>query len=191
MKHTSMSTPKLKISNLTNLQDARYCAAVGFDLVSFSLERGNVRKLPAPTVWNIATWLDGPGLALEMNIDSLDELEGASVDPAYLTFPVEDWDENLFNYAPGIILRADPGCPPEQVRDMVQGAAGKDLKFEISISSLQEYLPYQPVREHLFLHFPSMEMAAAFMRKGGKPSVWNQFFMKRPRRSPTCLIMSS
>ena len=66
--------PILKINQLTNLQDARSSAAVGFDLISFSLERGNPKKLSAAMVWNIVNWLSGPEIVLDLNVASLEEL---------------------------------------------------------------------------------------------------------------------
>ncbi len=85
--------PSLAIGPLTNLQDARSCAAVGFDYVVFSLARGSHRMIPASSIWSIANWLSGPGLVLELNGASLPELEGlqGSLAIAAVVMPAEDW----------------------------------------------------------------------------------------------------
>lgn len=51
---------KLKINNLADLQDARYCAAFGVDFMSFALGRGDDYKMPERAVSEIVEWLEGP-----------------------------------------------------------------------------------------------------------------------------------
>jgi hypothetical protein len=59
----------IKINHLTNLQDARYCAAMGTDYVSFCLERGHLRKMGEDTIAEIAEWLAGPTVVLDFGAD--------------------------------------------------------------------------------------------------------------------------
>lgn len=60
---------KLKINNLVNLQDARYCAAFGVDFVSFALGRGNPYKLPEKSVSEMVEWLEGPQFVFNFDED--------------------------------------------------------------------------------------------------------------------------
>lgn len=156
---------QLKIGPLTNLQDARYAAAVSMSYVSFCLARGNDRKLAASTVWNIANWLEGPELILDMNASSLEEIEGLGVDARYLTFPIADYNASLFNYASGIILLTDSSIPASQIQTLVDEAAsaGQELKFEIKLHAAQEAHQYEVVGTHVFLHFPDLTSADTFI----------------------------
>ncbi|MEZ4687671.1 MAG: hypothetical protein R3B47_16895 [Bacteroidia bacterium] len=160
----------LKIGPLTNLQDARYSAAVGMNLVSFSLARGDHRKLSAATVWNIAQWLEGPELVLEMNIASLEELDGLGVDPRYLVLPFEEFEPALFNYCPAIMLKTGQEVSPETIQAMVNEAeqSGFELKFEISLDETADPESWEAVAGHVLFHFPGLEKADAFI---AKPSV--------------------
>jgi hypothetical protein len=157
----------LKIGPLTNLQDARYSAAVGMSLVSFSLARGDHRKLSAATVWNIAQWLEGPEIVLDLNKESLDEIDDLGVDARYLSFPVEDYETALFNYCPAIILKAYEWTPEEFIAEKVRKARarGFELKFQIKLREGADPTVFSNVAEHVFLHFPRLEDADAFIAK--------------------------
>lgn len=61
---------KLKINHLTNLADARYCAAMGVHFVSFSHERGSLYNLPDRAVQEILPWLSGPDAVLDFGADT-------------------------------------------------------------------------------------------------------------------------
>lgn len=160
--------PKFKISNLTQLQDARYCAAVGFDFVSFSLERGSFQKLPVSGVWNMVQWLDGPSVILEINTASVAELDELSFGFRYLTFPYEEWSLRLFRLTDAIILRGDEYCAPQRMMELVDWATeeDKELKFELSLPAPEALLPYRHVLRHLFVNFPSLQMTRDFMLRG-------------------------
>lgn len=162
--------PKLKISNLTNLQDARSSAAVGFDLISFSLERGNDKKLSASLIWNIVNWLSGPGIVLEMNVASLEELSQVEkMFPwKYITVPGEEWDVMLANYTESIILRFSSDVPVERLREIIAGAKplGLEVKFEISVSDPGDVDAFQELLDHIFLHFSGMQKAQAYIQSG-------------------------
>lgn len=162
--------PKLKISNLTNLQDARSSAAVGFDLISFSLERGSDKKLSASMVWNIVNWLSGPGIVLEMNAASLEELSEVKkmFSWQYITIPASEWDLQIFDYADAVILRTDSAFSPQEIRRLVQQAESleKELKFEIQLHAISETTIYHTVAEYIFFHFPDIDEAEAYIQSG-------------------------
>lgn len=61
--------PAVKINHIVNLQDARYCAAMGTELITFCLERGNLHKVAANTVQEIQDWLSGPQVILDFGAD--------------------------------------------------------------------------------------------------------------------------
>ncbi|MEZ4825761.1 MAG: hypothetical protein R3C61_05620 [Bacteroidia bacterium] len=162
--------PKLRISNLTNLQDARSSAAVGFDLIGFSLERGSTRKLSASLVWNIVNWLSVPGIVLEMNAASLEELESAKkmFSPRYITLPAEEWDKSMKSYADAFILRADTSLSPDKMDFLLREAASvsAELKFEISLTNISSAAGYEHLSKHIFFHFPEIDDAEAYLVSG-------------------------
>lgn len=149
--------PKLKINNLTNLQDARYSAAVGFDYVSFSLERGSMKKLAPNLIWNIVNWLEGPEIILELNTQSLEELRSVDKTFSYrfITFPIEEWSDLLFQESPHVILRADSRISAEEILEICRDAKGKgfELKVELLLEKISELDFYREVMDYLFVRF--------------------------------------
>jgi hypothetical protein len=162
--------PKLKISNLISLQDARSSAAVGFDMISFNLERGNSRKLSASMIWNMVNWLSGPEIVLEMNAASLEELEEVKkLFPwAYITLPAGDWNELVWQYSDKVMLRADEFVSPQAIQRWVDAAAdeGKELKVILSLPDLSATRNYEAVKSHVLLHFPSLALLETFIKEG-------------------------
>ncbi len=159
--------PSLKIGPLINLQDARYSAAAGFDMVSFSLERGSDRKLSVSLIWNMVQWLSGPEIALEMNLASLEELTEANNTFSYhwITLPAEEWDERIWQHTDaGIVLRADAGSDPQHLAGILLQAkhAGREMRFELSPDSAGHFLPHDPFASHCYLHFPSLDVLDRF-----------------------------
>lgn len=165
--------PTLAIGPLTNLQDARSSAAVGFDMISFSLERGSLRMLGSNLIWNIVTWLSGPSIILELNRHSLDELNtmGESVSIGVLSFPVEDW---LFWIQEGVdiketlpvstvwLRRAD-NLQEEDKEEILQQAEeqGIDLSFVLIVNDTTTLSENH--QEKTFLHFQDLVMATEFV----------------------------
>ena len=158
--------PSLKIGPLINLQDARYSAAAGFDVVSFSLERGSDRKLSVSMIWNMVQWLSGPEIALEMNVASLEELSEANDTFSYhwITLPAAEWDERVWQHTPaGVVLRADAGFDPDHLAGMLLQAkdAGREMRIELFSDAAGNFLPYDDFAGHCFLHFPSLDALGA------------------------------
>ncbi len=158
--------PKLKISHLTNLQDARYSAAVGFDYVSFCMERGHAKKLAPELVWNIANWLEGPEIILEVNADSMDELAETKVAPAMVAMPLANWPQNISETT--VLLRTNVTTEPAELTAILDkgDSTGKDIFFEISLQRPDQLQPFLSILDRLFLHFPSLQMAHDFLKKG-------------------------
>ncbi|MFZ1806860.1 MAG: hypothetical protein WAU36_06555 [Cyclobacteriaceae bacterium] len=62
---------KVKVGNITNLSDARYCAGMGVDLLGFPI--GNATgQISFNTFIEIAEWVAGPAFILEY-ADSMDD----------------------------------------------------------------------------------------------------------------------
>ena len=158
--------PKLKINNLTNLQDARSSAAVGFDQISFSLERGSMKKLSASLIWNMVNWLSGPEIILEMNVASLDELTQVENMFKYkaITIPADEWNELIFEQVDSVILKTDASTESQEIEEMIADLEEeKEMKFEIEVNSLEEAGKFSAVSQHIYLHFVDIATLEAFI----------------------------
>ncbi len=56
---------KVKVGNITNLSDARYCAGMGVDMLGFPIGMG-VGRISIETFQEIAAWVAGPEFILEL-----------------------------------------------------------------------------------------------------------------------------
>lgn len=61
----------VKISNVNNLSDARYCAGMGVDLLGFCLEPGNENFISQEKFNEIAEWISGVEYVGEFDTDDL------------------------------------------------------------------------------------------------------------------------
>jgi hypothetical protein len=87
-----MYKPKLKAHYLTNLADARACAGWGIDFIGFSLERGNMYKIPLVMLQQIISWLSVSAIVIDIGNDTL---------------PLEE-TQNLESESPILIQLQDP-----------------------------------------------------------------------------------
>jgi len=66
--------PKLKVNEIKDLHDARYCSAVGIYLLGFNLQNGNDDKVTAKMVKEVMGWLSGPESIGEFAYETQDEI---------------------------------------------------------------------------------------------------------------------
>ena len=65
----------VKVSGITNLSDARYCAGMGVEMLGFSVVPGNENHLSTQKFQEIRGWISGPLIvAEEYGINSREEL---------------------------------------------------------------------------------------------------------------------
>ncbi|MEM8887043.1 MAG: hypothetical protein AAGD28_03580 [Bacteroidota bacterium] len=163
--------PKLKIGPLTQLQDARSSAAVGFDILSFSLERGSMKKMSPAMIWNMVNWIQGPEILLELNAASLEELEemNKSFQASYVQFPLSDWDAELLSKLDsGIYLKAGKEASLEEIKSSLAdiATAGKEGIVEISMDEISEVGEYQEVLGKSYLHFSHSDVLFEYLQEG-------------------------
>lgn len=179
---------QIKISNITNLQDARYSAAVGFHYISFSLERGSTKKLAATMIWNMVNWLEGIETVLELNAESLEELdEFKEVSFRYITLPIEDWSIQLPATLPqALILRADAAqydvAALQAIITEVE-ASNREVKIELSVDDAEQLAAYQSLAPYIMAHFPSIEIAQAFAQTN-EAAIWAISFREEAEEEP-------
>jgi hypothetical protein len=71
---------KLKAEGIRNLQDARFCSAEGIDFLVFRFEQGYDFRMPAEMIRDIAGWLSGTGIILQIGTDYADTLQQLPAD---------------------------------------------------------------------------------------------------------------
>ena len=64
---------KVKVGNITNLSDARYCAGMGVDMLGFAIGKADGQGVGATKFKEITDWIAGPEFILELP-------EGAIID---------------------------------------------------------------------------------------------------------------
>ena len=91
-----MLTKTVKISNVTNLSDARYCAGMGVEMLGFSIDEDSPNYISPKKFDDICSWLAGVNLVAET----------AQTDPAniintlsqYAVHSVQVESSGLLNY---------------------------------------------------------------------------------------------
>jgi phosphoribosylanthranilate isomerase len=56
----------VKVGNISNLSDARYCSGMGVDLLGFKVVAGQPNHLPARDYQEIRGWISGPKVVAEI-----------------------------------------------------------------------------------------------------------------------------
>lgn len=56
----------VKVGNITNLSDARYCAGMGVDFLGFSVIESQPQFVPVKTFQDIRGWVSGPKVVAEL-----------------------------------------------------------------------------------------------------------------------------
>jgi len=70
----------VKVGNITNLSDARYCAGMGVDMLSFPIANELDNKISSEEFADITTWVSGPKFIGEFGMASLEEIKSALLD---------------------------------------------------------------------------------------------------------------
>jgi phosphoribosylanthranilate isomerase len=56
----------VKVGNISNLSDARYCSGMGVDMLGFTVIEGQPNHLPAKLFQEIRGWISGPKVVAEI-----------------------------------------------------------------------------------------------------------------------------
>lgn len=66
---------KVKVSEVTNLSDARYCAGMGVDMIGFHLDENHPRFIEISKIKEITNWISGVEVVGEFAGTSLENIE--------------------------------------------------------------------------------------------------------------------
>lgn len=67
----------VKISNISSLSDARYCAGMGVDILGFNIDPGQENSLSETDFKEITDWLAGVKFAGEFHSSGLDDIKSS------------------------------------------------------------------------------------------------------------------
>jgi phosphoribosylanthranilate isomerase len=136
--------PLIKVSGLTDLQDARYCAAMGVEFIGF-----NLQNTPPAKIREICAWLSGPKVVIEHQSGITD----ASLEELIQTLPF---------YA---IESTDAESPSTRKYEYWQKihtlseTQKTDSVFILPVKTMEEARNVSSYFAHLFLHFPTLSLA--------------------------------
>jgi phosphoribosylanthranilate isomerase len=84
----------VKVSNITNLSDARYCAGMGVDFLGFRVIEGQSGRLDPKSFQEIRGWITGPQIVAEVyGIQDVSQITGILENylPDYFELSLEDY----------------------------------------------------------------------------------------------------
>lgn len=122
-----MLKTKVKVSNVTNLSEARYCAGMGVDYLSFP-----VPPVSLEVYREIASWVTGPQFGIEIDAEHLSLLNEYPFD--FIEIAASD----ILLVPPSeMFIRIDAPGWPEQ-RDAIRQLKNTNVIVELAVSSLDE-----------------------------------------------------
>ncbi len=152
----------IKISNITNLQDARYCAAMGFQLINFSLLSEDTQRLSAQQIREIAAWLSGPQYVLACNEASVADLQAihGTFPYHYIEIPAEDWQKFSFLPAIPFILKVKGKWEVAALATLIEEVKKHHnaSKIEIEMDTTHDFSSYESLFPNIFIHTPSLQI---------------------------------
>jgi phosphoribosylanthranilate isomerase len=106
----------VKVGNVTNLSDARYCAGMGVDFLGFRVIGGQPDAISAKAFQEIRGWISGPQIVAELyGIQDASELPSIleNFRPDYFELSLEDWQRvgNALTLPYILLVNADDHLP--------------------------------------------------------------------------------
>ena len=153
----------IKISSIFDLQDARYCAAVGVNFVGFSIKTTDENKLLPQKIREITAWLSGTKTILEYDTESAAVLEEMhSTLPYYaVELSEDDWTKVSFLPDLPVFLILHSRVSLSHAQTVIDSLLEHhlDSKIIITVENIQAAATFLPVSKHCFLHFTALNEA--------------------------------
>ncbi|CAG4993354.1 N-(5'-phosphoribosyl)anthranilate isomerase [Dyadobacter sp. CECT 9275] len=99
-----MLTNTVKISNVSNLSDARYCAGMGVEMLGFSIDENAAAYISPKKFEDICSWLAGVTLVAETSLTDPEKIIQALA--PYPVHSIQVTESNLLGY-----LKSELGLP--------------------------------------------------------------------------------
>jgi hypothetical protein len=146
----------IKIENIQNLDEARYCAAVGFEMLSFSLQNAT---LTPPKIREIASWLTNVKFDLLATLAQENALrELALTFPFHsLTIEQKEWEmfqEKELLYDKPLIIKGENISFLEMEK---LAAFSLAAKWQVKAENYAQIKDLQPYFEAIFVELPSIQ----------------------------------
>ena len=134
----------VKVGNISNLSDARYCAGMGVEMLGFSVMEGQANYVSPELFQQIRGWISGPKIVAEIyGIESADQL--ANLTDHYLPDYFELTAEQYKAHREAINIPCIVSVTHENIRSVSIKAGDYLLLAEEEISVLKSLPHTQPV----------------------------------------------
>jgi hypothetical protein len=146
----------IKIENIQNLDEARYCAAVGFEMLSFSLQNAT---LTPPKIREIASWLTNVKFDLLATLAEENALRELALTFPFHSLTIEgnEWEmfqEKELLYDKPLIIKGENISFLE-----IEKLAAFSLaaKWQVKAENYAQIKDLQPYFEAIFVELPSIQ----------------------------------
>jgi len=126
----------VKVGNISNLSDARYCAGMGVDMLGFNFKAGDPEAISINDYKGIAEWLSGVRFVGEFQDSSIDIIRDISDQLQFDAIEIDNPEicrELAVDGIP-IVLKFDPHDPQGQIRTVMEYCAGSVEYFLIVVN---------------------------------------------------------
>lgn len=162
----------VKVSHISNLSDARYCAGMGVDMLGFSVTPGREHYMDPAVFQDIRGWISGPKIVAELyGISSADDIRTVmqSYSPDYFELSFDEFREYerdlrlpCIVYLPGpaeavnlnreqkishLLVHEDTDCsgiPSVQLPVLINIKSLENLKAKLAADCFQGYVVEGP-----------------------------------------------
>ncbi|MBD2702359.1 N-(5'-phosphoribosyl)anthranilate isomerase [Spirosoma sp. BT702] len=148
----------VKISNVTNLSDARYCAGMGVDMLGFSMDAGAPEYVDPKKFEEIKSWVAGVQIVGETTSIDPEQIEQllATYQPDVLQVDEAALLPYLTTFERPLILRVDLSqMTLDQLDTLVRtSTSGADYILLESNTSLHFDADFKEILQHLAARYP-------------------------------------
>ncbi len=122
---------KVKVSEVNNLSDARYCAGMGVDMIGFHLDTNHPRFIELSSVREIVNWVHGINVVGEFSVINVDNINylAEELNLDYVQLPSAVMAEELARLNRPAIVRIDLRSGQEETVDQLLETLGAFVSF--------------------------------------------------------------
>lgn len=134
---------RVKVGNITNLSDARYCAGMGVDMLGYTVIPDRQGFIAAPLYQEIRGWISGPSAVAELyGITEVTDLDKVMEEyrPDYLEIPASALPLVASRPGPRLIVAVEDTDDLEALGPWMERITFIQLKDDTIIPSLPEHL---------------------------------------------------
>lgn len=149
-----VSPMQIFVSCLQDLQDARYCAAMNADYISFATSPTLPHYLPPAKIREIAAWLSGPEVLMAATAAATTDLEELEKTMPFYGLEVLDSDASYFRKK----------NKPLFVHGAQLGLRGQADIYIVPVKAMADLQQWEHVTDQVFLHFSDIGLLRQFLQ---------------------------